>query len=120
MASGIMAAPASADASVEKRQSQATKMTATNTQMWSLSLSGFLSNRNNKSPSYLIWTSDGCTSSPDKPNGWNFVNACYRHDFGYRNYKDQQRFTDSNKARIDDKFLTEYVHHQTTPPLPYS
>ena len=34
------------------------------------------------------------------------INSCYRHDFGYRNFKKQNRF-DANKARIDDKFKTD-------------
>ena len=30
--------------------------------------------------------------------------SCQRHDFGYRNYKKQSRFTAANKARIDSNF----------------
>jgi Prokaryotic phospholipase A2 len=33
--------------------------------------------------------------------------ACQRHDFGYRNFKAQNRFTAANKLRIDDKFRGE-------------
>ena len=32
------------------------------------------------------------------------LDSCYRHDFGYRNFKAQSRFTDANKARIDSNF----------------
>lgn len=35
------------------------------------------------------------------------LNSCYRHDFGYRNFKKQNRFTDANKARIDSNFKTD-------------
>lgn len=35
------------------------------------------------------------------------INSCYRHDFGYRNFKKQSRFTDANKARIDSNFKTD-------------
>ncbi|MEX1656029.1 phospholipase A2 [Streptomyces pseudovenezuelae] len=33
----------------------------------------------------------------------------HRHDFGYRNYRLQDRFTKENKERIDDNFRDEYV-----------
>ncbi|MGH3761046.1 phospholipase [Actinophytocola sp.] len=52
----------------------------------------------------LDWSSDGCSNSPDNPFGFNLVRACYRHDFGYRNYKDQGRFTESNRFAIDNQF----------------
>jgi len=35
------------------------------------------------------------------------LNSCYRHDFGYRNYKAQSRFTDANKLRIDNNFKSD-------------
>jgi phospholipase A2-like protein len=52
----------------------------------------------------LDWSSDGCSNSPDNPFGFNLVKACYRHDFGYRNYKRQGRFSESNRLRIDNNF----------------
>ena len=60
--------------------------------------------RNSQSPSTLIWTSDGCSDSPDNPLGFNFKPSCHRHDFGYRNYKAQARFTDDAKNKIDKNF----------------
>ena len=33
------------------------------------------------------WSTDYCSSSPDNPLGFNFTLSCWRHDFGYRNYK---------------------------------
>ena len=50
------------------------------------------------------WSSNGCTASPDNPLGFDFLQSCQRHDFGYRNYKAQSRFSDDAKARIDDNF----------------
>jgi hypothetical protein len=35
------------------------------------------------------------------------LDSCYRHDFGYRNFNKQSRFTDTNKARIDSNFKTD-------------
>jgi hypothetical protein len=55
----------------------------------------------------LDWGSDGCSFSPDKPLGYNFLPACYRHDFGYGNYKKQVRFTEPNRKRIDDQFRAD-------------
>jgi hypothetical protein len=52
----------------------------------------------------LDWSSDGCSNSPDNPFGFNLVKACYRHDFGYRNYKAQRRFSEDNRLRIDNNF----------------
>jgi hypothetical protein len=55
----------------------------------------------------LDWSSDGCSNSPDNPFGFNFVKACYRHDFGYRNYKKQGRFTETNRLPIDNRFKSD-------------
>ncbi|KAJ6261526.1 hypothetical protein Dda_4196 [Drechslerella dactyloides] len=66
----------------------------------------------------LKWGTDGCSlrqswataagwGDKDKPKGYKFMNACRRHDFGYRNYKLQQRFTASNKAKIDNNFKAD-------------
>lgn len=52
------------------------------------------------------WTTDYCSSSPDNPLGFDFTNACWHHDFGYRNYKDIGTF-DANKARLDDTFYAD-------------
>jgi hypothetical protein len=35
------------------------------------------------------------------------VKACYRHDFGYRNYKRQGRFTEPNRLTIDNRFKSD-------------
>ncbi|MEU6644846.1 phospholipase [Saccharomonospora sp. NPDC046836] len=55
----------------------------------------------------LDWSSDACSWSPDKPLGYDFTAACHRHDFGYRNYKRQSRFTEANRKRIDDSFYSD-------------
>jgi phospholipase A2-like protein len=52
----------------------------------------------------LDWSSDGCSHAPDNPFGFNLVKACYRHDFGYRNFKAEGRFNDANKLAIDNNF----------------
>ncbi len=49
------------------------------------------------------WSTDFCSSSPDQPLGFDFRLSCYRHDFGYRNFKRLNAFP-ANKARVDDAF----------------
>ncbi|MFG1609635.1 phospholipase [Actinoplanes sp. NPDC049265] len=50
------------------------------------------------------WSTDGCTGGPDRPFGYDFRLACYRHDFGYRNYGRAGDFK-ANKVRLDRAFL---------------
>jgi len=98
-AAGALALPADG---VSKRQSA---VAITDELMFAISLPAFSARRG--SPSNLIWTTDGCTSSPDNPFGYPFLPACHRHDFGYHNFRAQSRFSESNKLRIDQKFLQE-------------
>ncbi len=73
--------------------------------LYTTSLNGFQTVRAQQPyASQLDWSSDGCSNSPDNPLGWNFVKACHRHDFGYRNYKRQARFTESTRLSIDNNF----------------
>jgi phospholipase A2-like protein len=51
----------------------------------------------------LDWSTDYCSDSPDEPLGFDFRIPCWRHDFGYRNYKAVSAFP-ANKAHIDDAF----------------
>ncbi|UGQ09525.1 phospholipase [Yinghuangia sp. ASG 101] len=55
-------------------------------------------------PADVDWSSDGCSNAPDAPFGYDFTKACWRHDFGYRNYKAQNRFTEDARLRIDNRF----------------
>ncbi|KAG8163180.1 hypothetical protein KVR01_007658 [Diaporthe batatas] len=78
--------------------------TITDRYLFDISLPQFITYRNAKNPATLDWTSDGCSDSPDNPLGFNFEPACYRHDFGYQNYRAQSRFTKAAKAAIDTNF----------------
>jgi hypothetical protein len=51
----------------------------------------------------LNWSTDYCSDSPDEPLGFDFRMPCWRHDFGYRNYKEVGQFP-ANKAHIDNGF----------------
>lgn len=62
----------------------------------------------------LDWYSNGCTASPDQPLGYNFLPSCQRHDFGYHNYKNQDRFTEQNKDRIDSNFKSDMYNECAT------
>jgi hypothetical protein len=68
--------------------------------LFKFSMKEFLDAKAYGDPSFL-WSSDGCSKAPDKPQGFNFLPGCYRHDFGYRNYKKQGRFSEANRAKID-------------------
>ncbi|MEV6691765.1 phospholipase [Micromonospora sp. NPDC051196] len=52
------------------------------------------------------WSTDYCSSSPDNPLGFNFSLSCFRHDFGYRNYKAVGQFS-ANKSRLDSAFYED-------------
>ncbi|MFC4019643.1 phospholipase [Micromonospora sp. GCM10011542] len=52
------------------------------------------------------WSTDYCSSSPDNPLGFTFNLSCYRHDFGYRNYKAVGQFP-ANKSRVDSAFYAD-------------
>ncbi|KAJ4306634.1 hypothetical protein N0V88_001439 [Collariella sp. IMI 366227] len=101
----VLALPAPVeDASLVQRQilSQITDQ-----YLYSITLPAFNVKRNARNPATLIWDSDSCSSSPDNPFGFPFIPACHRHDFGYRNYKTQNRFTNSGKLRVDNNFKTD-------------
>ena len=105
--SAVAAFPGSnVDAGLIKRQDA---NAATDQLLFGMSLDEFISRRNAHNPGNLDWSSDGCSDSPDNPFGFPFLPACERHDFGYRNYKNQGRFSSDNKLRIDDNFRNEYV-----------
>ncbi|RIV37157.1 phospholipase [Micromonospora radicis] len=52
------------------------------------------------------WSTDYCSSSPDNPLGFSFSLSCFRHDFGYRNYKAVGQFS-ANKSRLDSAFYED-------------
>ncbi|WUH91013.1 phospholipase A2 [Streptomyces sp. NBC_00433] len=93
---------------------------AQETDYWLLhvSLETFLSARSDKlgKSRGIVWDSDGCSNpysyiySRNSPGGYHFLHACQRHDFGYRNYKKQRRFTKAGKARIDNNFHKDMNH----------
>ncbi|KAK3396712.1 prokaryotic phospholipase A2-domain-containing protein [Sordaria brevicollis] len=109
----VSALPSAPEARSDVIEARATKKETTDKYLFSITLAKFTSYRKAKNPSTLIWTSDGCSKSPDNPAGYPFTPACHRHDFGYRNYKDQSRFSDANKKKIDDNFKEDLVFQCT-------
>ncbi|KAK7757344.1 hypothetical protein SLS62_000356 [Diatrype stigma] len=93
---------------IQQQQRQTPALEAeTDRLLFSASLADFLAAAAAQSPPGLDWSTDGCTSAPDDPFGFDFEPACVRHDFGYRNYKAQGRFDDmpgGTKAAIDTNF----------------
>ncbi|WP_436532551.1 phospholipase [Actinoplanes sp. HUAS TT8] len=47
------------------------------------------------------WGTDYCSVSPDRPFGFDLHLACWRHDFGYGNYKRAGGIFAENKKRLD-------------------
>ncbi|KAJ9667416.1 hypothetical protein H2201_002617 [Coniosporium apollinis] len=89
---------------------RATPAQDTDRLLYSTSMSSFLTARRNKTPSNLIWSSDGCTILSDTPSGFNFLPSCQRHDFGYRNYKAQNRCSAADRDKVDGNFLTDMLN----------
>ncbi|OLF10797.1 phospholipase [Actinophytocola xanthii] len=100
----MFAGAATAQAALDPAQLRA----ETDKYLFSTSLSGFQTLRAQQPHAdQLNWSSDGCTSAPDNPFGFDFVRACHRHDFGYRNYRQQGRFTEANRLTIDNRFKSD-------------
>jgi hypothetical protein len=94
------------DVTLDKRQSLET---ITDQYLFTFTLPQFTAKHNARDPATLDWTTDDCTLSPDNPLEFPFVPACHRHDFGYNNYQKQNRFTESRRLRIDNKFKAESI-----------
>ncbi|KAG5978015.1 hypothetical protein E4U55_006415 [Claviceps digitariae] len=78
--------------------------------MFDILLPDFVTHRDQRIPSWLDWWSDGCTDAPDNPFGFRYTPACWRHDFGYDNFRQQRRFTKDNKGRIDINFRDDMMY----------
>lgn len=92
-------------------QRRETDIQATDRLLFVEPIAAFLDARTQENPPSLDWSSDGCSDSPDHPIKFNFLPSCQRHDFGYRNYKKQNRFTNDSKARIDQNFKND-MHNE--------
>ncbi|KAF3920135.1 hypothetical protein AA313_de0202898 [Arthrobotrys entomopaga] len=93
----------------------------TNNLIFTTPLSTFITSyrdKNTDSPP-LIYTSDGCSVpasvaslfhiNKDEPYGFQFLNSCYRHDFSYRNFQAQERWTEPNRKLLDERFHADLV-----------
>ncbi len=65
---------------------------------------------------YMDWSTDGCSAGPLGGSPYHFDEACFRHDFSWRNLKrissdsGHQLFTERNKYVADQRFLTDMKH----------
>ncbi|RAK82190.1 phospholipase [Aspergillus fijiensis CBS 313.89] len=94
------------------RPTQQQKETCTDYLLFDATLQEFLTYKRDVQgrPPWLDWTDDGCSASMDYPLGFNFHDSCLRHDFGYRNYKEQGRFDHApSKKAIDARFKQDLV-----------
>jgi hypothetical protein len=56
------------------------------------------------------WSDDGCSVVPDRPLGFDFHDACLRHDFGYRNFGAGGLALDpspARRARLDERLRAD-------------
>lgn len=62
---------------------------------------------------------DHCTSSADKPGGWDFRTACDSHDYGYgtigNSYKGYRYYLDRNKGIATDVAFYNMLYYNTCP-----
>jgi len=67
----------------------------------------------------LDYTTDACSTPLIGSSGisWNFLQACVRHDFGYRNYKRLGLF-DEHRAAVDHVFFDDMRDHCASRSLP--
>ena len=100
-----VAAPAAAAVSREQKLSVLSSWTQTSATSYNAWNAGRL-NQAAWSEYAFDWSTDYCSSSPDNPLGFNFRLSCYRHDFGYRNYKAMGQFS-ANKSRLDSAFYAD-------------
>ncbi len=65
---------------------------------------------------YMDWSTDGCSAGPLGGSPYHFDEACFRHDFSWRNLKrisaqsGHQLFTERNKYVADQRFLNDMKH----------
>ncbi|GGO68154.1 phospholipase [Nonomuraea cavernae] len=100
-----VAIPAHADSAVLETLTETELRQQTDDFLFGVSIETFLTNRSTRPwADQIDWSSDGCSWAPDKPEGFNFLPSCQRHDFGYRNYKRQGRFNEDVRGDIDQNF----------------
>jgi hypothetical protein len=75
--------------------------------IWDAPLAYFSNHRMSRSPECFVWSTDGCTSSPNHLFGFNFEPCCQRHDFAYRNLGHQARLTSDTRQEADQNFLDD-------------
>ncbi|MFI7428386.1 phospholipase [Micromonospora sp. NPDC049836] len=97
--------PAAAAVSTEQKLSVLSSWTQTSATSYNAWNAGRL-NKAAWSEYAFDWSTDYCSSSPDNPLGFSFNLSCYRHDFGYRNYKAMGVFS-ANKSRLDSAFYAD-------------
>ena len=83
--------------------------------LFSTPMSTFLTALNGKNPPYISWpeqSSKACsTPTGDYPFGFNFHQACLRHDFGYANYRIQKRLCRAGELAVDALFSRDLNHY---------
>lgn len=100
----------------DKRCTDAGQQAEVDRLLFHVDMADFTKARDAQNLSCLNWSSDGCSYVPDKVRGvYDFKPSCRRHDFGYRNYKKQNRCSQKFKDSIDQNFkkdMKNYCHNK--------
>lgn len=99
---------------LETRDPQCGEQCQTDRLLFYTPMPQFLDAKRKRDPSTLEWGDDGCSvpvlngsgldSLGDFPDGFNFLDSCKRHDFGYYNYRKQNRCNEDTRGQIDENF----------------
>lgn len=99
---------------LQTRDPQCSEECQTDGLLFHTPIAQFLEAKRNRNPSTLEWGDDGCSvpvlndsgldSLADFPEGFNFLDSCKRHDFGYYNYRRQNRCNEDTRGQIDLNF----------------
>ncbi|MFJ5777800.1 phospholipase A2 [Streptomyces sp. NPDC093094] len=86
-----------------------TKNSAASQNSWFTALGQYRNHKPAITKYRFDWSTDYCSGSPNSlPGGYDLKFPCYRHDFGYRNYKKiagHAAFRRDHKLRIDKALL---------------
>lgn len=104
------ALPAAESPAIRRSAGKKCSAAAVDKLIFDASMSTFQSAREKNKPD-CHWSSDMCSWWSGKPQVYGFRPVCQRHDFGYRNTKEQKRLTKAMKESLDAKFIYDvYVH----------
>ena len=104
---GVGVAPGAAAAASSDRQSLLLAWTSVGSESYR-AWNAARTDPDRRRGSQFDWSTDFCTGGPDQPHGYDFRLACWRHDFGYRNYRASGGLK-PHKDRVDAAFYADMM-----------